>query len=196
MTFNIIAIPHLFISLSKKCPYSELFWSAFFSDFPAFGLNTEYLSGFSPNAGKHGKKADQNNSEYGLFLRSVCLSIYSLNHLFIHSSILCCLLTRASSLCCIHLHSPTALKSSGQWALANPIWFYTLTSTFLPIYQLFLPFINRFQSFLLVYHSFLLDSIRLPVISTHLPFVYHSFLLLYVSFYILVITINNEDSFL
>ena len=26
---------------------------------------------FSPNAGKCGKNADQNNSEYGLFLRSV-----------------------------------------------------------------------------------------------------------------------------
>ena len=33
-------------ALLKECPYSELFWSA-------FGLNT-----------------DQNNSEYGLFLRS------------------------------------------------------------------------------------------------------------------------------
>ena len=32
---------------------------------------TEYLSVFSPNAGKCGKNADQNNSEYGLFLRSV-----------------------------------------------------------------------------------------------------------------------------
>ena len=28
-------------SLRKKCPYSELFWSAFFPHFPAFGLNTE-----------------------------------------------------------------------------------------------------------------------------------------------------------
>ena len=34
-----------------------------------FGLNT-YLSVFSPNAGKSGKNADQNNSECGLFLRS------------------------------------------------------------------------------------------------------------------------------
>ena len=136
-----------------------------------FGLNTEYLSGFNPNAGKHGKKADQNNSEYGLFLRSVCLSIYSLNHLFIHSSILCCLLTRASSLCCIHLHSPTALKTPGLWALANLIWFYTLTSTFLPIYQLFLPFIIRFQSFYLFASRFY-----------SILFVYQSFLLTYHSF--------------
>ena len=37
-------------SLRKKCPYSE------FSDpyFPTFRLNTEYLSVFSPNAGKCG----------------------------------------------------------------------------------------------------------------------------------------------
>ena len=28
-------------SRRKKSPYSELFWSAFFPDFPAFGLNTE-----------------------------------------------------------------------------------------------------------------------------------------------------------
>ena len=38
------------LTLRKKSPYSELFWSAFFPYFPAFGLN---------------------NSEYGLFLRSV-----------------------------------------------------------------------------------------------------------------------------
>ena len=31
---------------------------------------SEYLSLFSPNAGKCGKNADQNNSEYGHFLRS------------------------------------------------------------------------------------------------------------------------------
>ena len=56
-------------ALRKKCPYSELFWSAFFPHFPPFDLNTE-LSVFSPNAGKCGKGTDQNNSEYGHFLRS------------------------------------------------------------------------------------------------------------------------------
>ena len=56
-------------TLRKKSPYSQLFWSGFFPDFPAFGLNTPYLSVFSPNAGKSGENADQNNSEYGLFLR-------------------------------------------------------------------------------------------------------------------------------
>ena len=41
------------------------------SIFPAFSrIRTEYLFVFSPNAGKWGKNADQNNSEYGLFLRS------------------------------------------------------------------------------------------------------------------------------
>ena len=34
-------------------------------------FSTEYLSVFSPNAGKSEKNADQNNSEYGLFLRRV-----------------------------------------------------------------------------------------------------------------------------
>ena len=43
-------------SRRKKGPYSELFWSAFFPDFPAM----------------------ENNSEYGLFLRSeFYLFIYS-----------------------------------------------------------------------------------------------------------------------
>ena len=39
------------LTLRKNCPYSELFWSV-----------------FSPNVGKN---ADQNNSEYGHFSRSV-----------------------------------------------------------------------------------------------------------------------------
>ena len=38
-------------SMHKKYPY----WSEFFLHFPAFGLNTEYLSASSPNAGKCGK---------------------------------------------------------------------------------------------------------------------------------------------
>ena len=33
-------------SLCKKCPYSELFWSANFPHFPAFGLNTERFEVF------------------------------------------------------------------------------------------------------------------------------------------------------
>ena len=59
-------------ALRRKSQSSDLFWSAFFPHFPAFRLNTErYLSIFSPNAGKCWKNADQNNSEYGLFLRNV-----------------------------------------------------------------------------------------------------------------------------
>ena len=50
-----------------KSTSSDLFWSSFFPDFPAFGLKTS----FSPNAGKTGKNADQNKSEYRLFLRRV-----------------------------------------------------------------------------------------------------------------------------
>ena len=49
------------MTLRKKCPYSKLFWAAFFPHFPVF----------NPNAGKYGKNADQNNSEYAHFLRSV-----------------------------------------------------------------------------------------------------------------------------
>ena len=34
--------------------------------------SSQYLSVSSPNAGKCGKNADQNNSEYKHFLRSAC----------------------------------------------------------------------------------------------------------------------------
>ena len=53
-------------TLHKNCPYSELFWSGFFLAFSR--IRTAFV--FSPNAGKCGKNADQNNSEYGHFLRS------------------------------------------------------------------------------------------------------------------------------
>ena len=49
-TFSIFTC---FGALHKKCPYSELFWSAFFPHLPVF----------SPNVVKYGKNADQNNSE-------------------------------------------------------------------------------------------------------------------------------------
>ena len=57
---------NLSLTLRNRCPYMELFWSAFFPHFPAF----PYLSVFSPNAGKCGENVNQNNSEYGHFLRS------------------------------------------------------------------------------------------------------------------------------
>ena len=49
-------------TLRIKCPYSQLFWYAFFSHFSASGRN--------PNAGKCGENADQNNFEQGHFSRS------------------------------------------------------------------------------------------------------------------------------
>ena len=57
-------------TLRKKCPYSELFWSKFFPHFPAFGLNTERYGVSLRIQSKCGKNADQNNSEYRVFLRS------------------------------------------------------------------------------------------------------------------------------
>ena len=54
--------------------YSELHFSRIRTEYGAIP-STEYPSVFSPNAGKCGKNADQNNSEYGLFLRSICKSI-------------------------------------------------------------------------------------------------------------------------
>ena len=57
----------------KKCLYSELFWPAFFPHLDWIRRDTEYmeyLSVFSPNAGKCGKNADQNSCEYVHFLRS------------------------------------------------------------------------------------------------------------------------------
>ena len=53
-------------SLRKKCPYSELFWSGFSR------IRTEYgeIPRISPYSVRMRKNADQNNSEYGHFLRS------------------------------------------------------------------------------------------------------------------------------
>ena len=74
-------------SLRKKSPYSGLFCSTFFPDFPAFGLNTEstntpteygeYISVFSPNAGKSGKNADQITPNTDSFYVVVSLRIQS-----------------------------------------------------------------------------------------------------------------------
>ena len=55
---------------AKHCVKRVRIWSYSGPHFSAFGLNTERYSVFSPNAGKCRKYADQNNSEYGLFLRS------------------------------------------------------------------------------------------------------------------------------
>ena len=54
------------ISLREKCPYSELFWSAF------FGIRIEYeeILCISPYSVRIRENAEQNNSEYGHFSRS------------------------------------------------------------------------------------------------------------------------------
>ena len=57
-------------TLRKKCPYSELFCSTVFPHFLAFGLNTERYGVSLRIQSKCGKNADQNNSEYRVFLRS------------------------------------------------------------------------------------------------------------------------------
>ena len=53
-------------TLRKKCPYSEVFWSAFSR------IQTEYgeIQSFSPNSVQIRENAEQNNSEYGHFLGS------------------------------------------------------------------------------------------------------------------------------
>ena len=55
------------ITLREKCPYSELFWSAFSR------IRTEYgeIRSISLYSVRMGENADQNNSEYGYFLSSV-----------------------------------------------------------------------------------------------------------------------------
>ena len=57
-----------FLSLGEKCPYSELFWSAFFH------IRTEYgeTRSIFPYSVQMRENTDQNNSEYGHFSRSAC----------------------------------------------------------------------------------------------------------------------------
>ena len=74
VTLQLLKQKHPELARGKKSPYSELFWSAFSRIFPHSDWirgDLEYLSVLSPNTGKSGKNADQNNSEYGIFLRSV-----------------------------------------------------------------------------------------------------------------------------
>ena len=58
-------------SLHEKYPYSELFWSTFYC------ILTEYRETLriSPYSVTMQENADQNNSEYGHFLRSVIMSM-------------------------------------------------------------------------------------------------------------------------
>ena len=57
--------------MREKCLNTEFFLVRIFSHLDWIRRDTEYLSIFSPNAGKCGKNADQNYSEYRHFLRSV-----------------------------------------------------------------------------------------------------------------------------
>ena len=63
------------MSLRKKCPYSELFWSAF----SRIRIKYEEIQSISPYSVRMRENADQNNSEYGHFLRSVKFFITFLN---------------------------------------------------------------------------------------------------------------------
>ena len=62
----ILTLRKLF-TLYKKCPYSELFWSAFSC------IPTEYgeIRSISPYSVRMRENVDQNNSEYGHFSRSL-----------------------------------------------------------------------------------------------------------------------------
>ena len=62
------------LTLRKKCPYSELFWSVFSRIRAVYG---EILVA-SPYSVQMRENEDQNNSEYGRFLRSVIVS-YSIS---------------------------------------------------------------------------------------------------------------------
>ena len=55
------------LALRKKCPYLKLFWSAFSH------IRTEYgeIPRISPHSVRMLENADQNNSKYGHFSRSV-----------------------------------------------------------------------------------------------------------------------------
>ena len=63
--------------LREKCLYSELFWSVFSR------IRTEYgeILRISPYSVRMWENADQNNSKYGHFLRSVNRT--SLDHKFL-----------------------------------------------------------------------------------------------------------------
>ena len=55
------------ITLLKKCPYSELFWSAF----PSIRTGNGDIRSISTYSVRMRENTDQNNSEYGHFSRSL-----------------------------------------------------------------------------------------------------------------------------
>ena len=71
---------NLLLSLCKKCPYLELFWSAFFLHFPTFGLNTEYEA-WNYKKNKHKKIKAYRKSFYKEPTVKRCLLILELKSL-------------------------------------------------------------------------------------------------------------------
>ena len=59
-------------SLHKKCPYSELFWSGFSRIWNEY----EEIRRISPYLVRIQENADQNNSEYGHFLRIASVNLW------------------------------------------------------------------------------------------------------------------------
>ena len=73
---NLILLFHIYDdTMRKKCPYSELFWSAFSYNRTEYGK----IRSISPYSVRIRENADQNNSEYGHFPRS---DIYLSNELY------------------------------------------------------------------------------------------------------------------
>ena len=62
----------LFITLREKCQYSELFWSTFSRIWTEYGE----IRSISPYLVRMQENADQNNSKYVHFLRSVMDKAY------------------------------------------------------------------------------------------------------------------------
>ena len=93
--------------------YSGLHFSRIFPHSDWIRRDTEYFSVFSPNAGKSGKNADQNNSEYGLFLRSVILDFISTRFSIAGSNVSKQFLSDGSSLRTLSMH----VDIPGHWTL-------------------------------------------------------------------------------
>ena len=131
------------ISLRKKCLYSDLLWFAVLKHSPAFELGVilvhffpafscirtehgEILRIFSPNAGKCGKNADQNNSEYEHFLRSVYQLREHVDDLFITSC-------QVTSLVYISTWYNHVLKLSTRVGeCTSPMWTYVIRNWCIP----------------------------------------------------------------
>ena len=66
------------MSLRKKCPYSELFWSAL-SAFSRIRIEYGEIRSISPYSVRMRKNVGQNNSEYGHFLRGDVLNEWNIS---------------------------------------------------------------------------------------------------------------------